>query len=53
MITADNIITMRSDLKLVSNNVDVISFVIKVIEKKVFSLDAEVTKKGSSRLHIK
>ncbi|WP_300485523.1 hypothetical protein, partial [uncultured Brachyspira sp.] len=42
IITADNITTMRSDLNMVSNNVDVIDYDVKELTTRVDSLNAEM-----------
>ena len=43
IITADNITTMRSDLNVVANTTDVISFDVKAVEKRCDNLEVEVT----------
>ena len=42
IITADNITTMRSDLNVVANTTDIISYDVQVLEKKVDNITTEI-----------
>ena len=52
IITADNITTMRSDLNMVTNTVDVVSFDVKEIRNKVDTLDTEMAETKKVTQHL-
>ena len=52
IITADNITTMRSDLNIVANTTDVISFDVKAIEKRCDNIETEVKQVKDVVQHI-
>lgn len=53
IITADNITTMRSDLNMVTNTVDVVSYDVKEIRNKVDVLDTEMAETKKVTKHFK
>ena len=52
IITADNITTMRSDLNIVTNTVDVVSFDVKSLTNKVDVLDTQMTETREVTQHL-
>ena len=53
IITADNITTMRSDLNVVSNTVDVMNYDVKELESKVDSLAGSMVEQQLKTKYIK
>ncbi|KAK8890694.1 hypothetical protein M9Y10_035479 [Tritrichomonas musculus] len=52
IITADNITTMRSDLNVLTNNFDVVSYDVKDITEKVDVLNAEMSETKRITKHL-
>ncbi|KAK8845753.1 hypothetical protein M9Y10_020671 [Tritrichomonas musculus] len=53
IITADNITTMRSDLNVLTNNFDVVSYDVKDITSKVDTLRSEMTEQQNKTQYLK